>query len=218
MSRTALRCMAFLVGITDERPTRARIAAALKRSERSLERPIAELVKAGWIMCDGGGNGTPSKIIILNSLDWKMRGDSKTRGDSAILRCDSRKMRGDSPAKSVGVILEQTQLAEEQPASLPPRSENRGNKTNPNPNPNPSVAPEVIEFVRRRAAGVLIGGKPADEGTVRRLAVTLHDLAGCELLDRRFDEWCRTSQPKTWGIVVELARDVAYERQQRDVA
>jgi hypothetical protein len=198
MTRTALRCMAFLVGIQEERPTRKRIAAALKRSERSLERPIAELVKAEWIMCKGGGHGTPSKIIVLNSLDWKMRADSKMRCDSPVLRGDSGKMRGDSFAKSVGSSYA-AKLAEEQPASLP-RSEN--------PKPQTSASEEFTDFVRSETR-FKIGGNVADEGTVRRLASTLGNRETYARFRVRLREWCQSNTPQGWGILVVLAREVA---------
>ncbi len=195
MTRTAFRCMAFLVGITEERPTRARIAAALKRSERSVERAMAELVEAGWVKCDGGGHGTPSKILVINAVDWKMAGDSlKVAGDQP-------KMAGDSPRiKSVGVILEQ--LAEaEQPASFP-RSEKQENKTNP------SVSVEFIDFVRNETR-FEIGGRVADEGTVRRLASTLGNRETYARFRIRLREWNRSNTAQGRGILVMLAREVA---------
>jgi len=62
--------MAFLTGINEERPTRRRIAQALKRSERTVKRAFAELVEIKWITCIGGGSGAPAKITILNEIDW----------------------------------------------------------------------------------------------------------------------------------------------------
>jgi len=97
VSRLALRCMAFLTGINQERPTRARLASALKRSERTVKRAISELVEIQWITCVGGGNGTPSKINILNSVDWILARDSKTASDQPVLACDQEKMACDQP-------------------------------------------------------------------------------------------------------------------------
>ena len=96
MTKLALRCMAFLTGIADERPTRARIAAAVQRSERTVERAIRELVEIGWISCAGGGNGTASKMRVINGMDWILAGDSKMAGDSQKVAGDQPKMAGDS--------------------------------------------------------------------------------------------------------------------------
>lgn len=95
MSKLALRCMAFLTGIADQRPTRARIAAAVQRSERSVRRAIAELVKIGWISCAGGGNGTASKIRVINRIDWLLACDSKMARDCEKVACDRPKMARD---------------------------------------------------------------------------------------------------------------------------
>lgn len=101
MTKAADRCMAFLVGIREERPTRARIAKALKRSERTVKRAIAELVEIGWITCEGGGNGTPAKIHALSFEEWILARDSKTAPDVAPVR---RKMAPVHPVyKSLGI-------------------------------------------------------------------------------------------------------------------
>lgn len=75
MTRLEKRCMAFLVGIHAQaglRVERSRIAAALKRSERTVKRAIASLVNLRWITISGGGRGIPSLITVVNNLDWKM--------------------------------------------------------------------------------------------------------------------------------------------------
>jgi hypothetical protein len=68
----AQRCLAFLQGIDDERPTRARIAHAVKRCERSVKTAIAELVENGWITTTPGGNGTPGTIKVINRLSHEI--------------------------------------------------------------------------------------------------------------------------------------------------
>lgn len=70
MSPLAQRTLAFLVGIHEERPTRARIAAAVKRCERSVKTAIAELVENGWITCGHSGHGVPAKITILKDISF----------------------------------------------------------------------------------------------------------------------------------------------------
>ena len=65
-----------------------------------------------------------------------------------------------------------------------------------------------VDFVRKETR-VEIGGKMADEGTVRRLAALLVDKAGFELWRSHVREWSRNNEPQTWGILVGLARDVA---------
>lgn len=109
--------MAFLVGIKDERPTRARIAAALKRSERTVKRAIAELVEIGWITCEGGGNGTPAKLRILSFEEWILARDAKMAPDMAPVSPKMAPVR--LAYKSVGINITPT------PRMKPPQREAR---------------------------------------------------------------------------------------------
>lgn len=102
-SRLSIRLMAFLTGINEERPTRRRIAQALKRCERSVKTAIAELVELQWITCPGGGNGTPSTISVINAIDWISARDSKTARDEPKVARDCEKTARDRPCIRVKV-------------------------------------------------------------------------------------------------------------------
>ncbi len=75
MTPVAKRCMALLVGMhfqEAQRMDRGRMACAVKRSERTVKRALAELQSYGWIEVCGGGNGTPGSIRVINDKSWIM--------------------------------------------------------------------------------------------------------------------------------------------------
>jgi hypothetical protein len=75
MTPVAKRVMALLVGLhfqEAQRMDRARLARAVKRSERTVKRALSELQSLGWIQCCGGGNGTPGTIRVINDKAWIM--------------------------------------------------------------------------------------------------------------------------------------------------
>jgi len=196
LSPLALRCMAFLTGINEERPTRARLAKAVRRSERSVRRAIKQLVKIQWIECLGGGNGTPSKIKVLNAVDWILARDLKVARDRPVLARDSRKMARDCDRpKSVGT--EYLELAEEaQPAILSTVRENM-------------EGIELGAYVNFRGEKLREGVRP-DEGTIQRVAGLLQTAENWAV----FVERARPAlqRAKSWGLIVEIAREVGMRR------
>ncbi len=84
MTPAARRVMALLVGLhyQDRKPMeRWRLAEAIKRSERTVKRALAELRAYGWISFTGGGNGTPGTIRVINDKAWIMAPVSKMAPD-----------------------------------------------------------------------------------------------------------------------------------------
>ncbi len=197
MSPLAFRCMAFLTGINEERPNRARIAKAVGRSERSVMRAFAELVEIGWIECLGGGHGRPSKIKVLNAVDWILACDSKMARDRDVLACDSPKMACDRDRpKSVGTT-EYLELAEES-------------------------QPAILSIVRENLEGRELGGFTsytgeklregvrADEGTIQRIAGLLQTAENWAVFAQRAREALPRAQ--SWGLLVRIAEDVRNRR------
>jgi hypothetical protein len=66
----------------------------------------------------------------------------------------------------------------------------------------------LADFIRE-GTRFPIGGKVADEGTVKRLASILGDVEVYKHFQVMFHDWCRNNTPRSWGIVVVLARDAA---------
>jgi hypothetical protein len=67
--------MALLVGLhfqEAQRMDRGRLAGAVKRSVRTVQRAISELASSGWIEFTNGGNGTPGTIRVINDKAWIM--------------------------------------------------------------------------------------------------------------------------------------------------
>ncbi len=84
MTPAARRVMALLVGLhyQDPKPMeRWRLAEAIKRSQRTVKRAMAELRSYGWISFTGGGNGTPGTIRVINDKAWIMAPVSKMAPD-----------------------------------------------------------------------------------------------------------------------------------------
>jgi len=82
----AKRVMALLVGLHYQKPKRIdrnRLARAVKRSVRTVQRAIAELSGYGWIEFTNGGNGTPGTICVINDKAWIMASVSRNGQGSA---------------------------------------------------------------------------------------------------------------------------------------
>ncbi len=66
--------MALLVGMhfqEAQRMDRGRMARAVKRSVKTVQRALGELRARGWIEYAGGGNGTPGYIRVLDDVSWR---------------------------------------------------------------------------------------------------------------------------------------------------
>jgi len=72
-----------------------------------------------------------------------------------------------------------------------------------------SVNQETLADFIREETRFLIGGKVADENTVQRLASIVGSMEVYNILRVKFREWRRNNTPRSWGIMVELARDAA---------
>lgn len=114
MSPLAQRTLAFLVGIHEERPARARIAAAVKRSERSVERAIAELVENQCITVGHSGHGLPAKITVISEISKKMAAEPKMAGE---WRLNEPKMAAERPA--IRAFVKTLEQSSKQPARKP---------------------------------------------------------------------------------------------------
>ncbi len=195
-SRLAIRLMAFLTGINEERPTRARIAHALKRSTRSVEVAIAQLIKIQWITCAGGGNGTPSKIIVINAIDWKTAGDSKSANLLAKPVGDSQKTAGDQARIRVKVKPLEQAPTESRSEILTLVENTFGTH---------QLGGYVTERGERLRAGVL-----PDAGTLLRIAQALAIVEQQPQLWHEFIRLAREAirQANDWGLIVHIAREV----------
>jgi hypothetical protein len=123
MTRLERRVMAFLTGINDERTTRARIARAVHRSERSVKVAIAGLVEKRWISCSHSGHGKPGKITIINAVAWISAPESKSAPESRISAPECVKTAPERPRiKDLGKVLEQEQKQARKPqgVEIPP--------------------------------------------------------------------------------------------------
>lgn len=68
------------------------------------------------------------------------------------------------------------------------------------------ISQEVVSVIVEQTEGMEVGGKSIDTGTVRRLAGLVKTLEGWEVLCEQYKRWKRNSRPRSWGILVELAR------------
>jgi hypothetical protein len=67
-----------------------------------------------------------------------------------------------------------------------------------------------LNFIRTETR-FQIGGRVADEGTVKRLAEILGGMELFHCWRIRLRQWCRNNTPTSWGILVRLAEDVRAE-------
>ena len=110
MSRLSRRVLAFLSGINDERPDRERIARAVHRSLRSVERAMSELVENLCISVSHSGHGKPGKITIIRSMHQVLAVESKMAVEREKVAVESPKMAVERPRiKDLGKVLEKEQ-------------------------------------------------------------------------------------------------------------
>src|SRR5208282_1938123 len=96
MSRLSRRVLAFISGINDPRPGLARIAAAVRRSERSVKRATVELQEAGWITVGRSGHGLPAKISVIKESGDILAPESKMAPEHAKVSPEREKMAPES--------------------------------------------------------------------------------------------------------------------------
>jgi hypothetical protein len=191
-SRLAIRLMAFITGINEERPTRLRICKALNRCERSVKSAIAELVKNQWITCVGGGNGTPSKIIVINAIDWIIARDSKPARDLEKVARDSQKTSRDCHRIRVKV-----KPLEQAPTKSQPDIHSLVVKT--------LGTWQLGGWWSERTGSWQRPGALADPGTLARIAGALRTPA--EWQEFRGGVFEKLQAAETWGLIVEFARE-----------
>jgi hypothetical protein len=108
LTKLSRRVLAFLSGINDPRPDRERIARAVHRSLRSVERAMAELVENECITVSHSGHGKPGKINILRSIHEVLAVESKMAVECRKAAVESSKMAVErSRIKDLGKVLEQ---------------------------------------------------------------------------------------------------------------
>jgi hypothetical protein len=76
----------------------------------------------------------------------------------------------------------------------------------------PRKPPAIAQRMREYVGDFRIGGKPADDRLVGKLAELVGDDEGFERFTMRLKAWCRRNNPESWGITLCLARDVAEAR------
>lgn len=110
LSKLSRRILAFLSGINDDRPDRERIARAVHRSLRSVERAMSELVQNLCITVSHSGHGKPGKVTVLKTIDAVLAVESEMAVECEKVAVERPKMAVErAPLKSVGKVLEQEQ-------------------------------------------------------------------------------------------------------------
>ena len=100
--------LAFVSGINDDRPDRERIARAVHRSLRSVERAMSELVENLCISVSHSGHGKPGKVTVLISMGAVLAVESKMAVERGKVAVESPKMAVERPRiKDLGKVLEQ---------------------------------------------------------------------------------------------------------------
>lgn len=183
------------------------IAEHMDRGLRTVNRQIAELVDAKYLESEPHGHGNHYKLCDLSEkMAYQQPAVQNPAEITPVGVAATPNWRSGPSPDSITETEEPEEKLAEHSASLP-RSEKREDKTNP------SVSADFIDFIRAQTR-FSIRGKMADEGTVRRLAGLLVDELGFRAWQVRCLEWRRENIANGWGILVELARDVAAERAQ----
>jgi hypothetical protein len=119
MSRLSRRVLAFISGINDTRPDRERIARAVHRSLRSIERAMSELVENLCISVSHSGHGKPGKITVLRSIDAVLAVESKMAVERGKAAVESPKMAVErARIKDLGKVLEQEPAQQRKPMGV----------------------------------------------------------------------------------------------------
>jgi hypothetical protein len=171
-------------------PGQERLCGLLGWSRRKLCYALGELKRAGVVDVERRGQGRTAVYRLGKAVEKEM--------DSAQMTLDFAGQDVQTACASIYEVSSELLSTAEESAPVAAGAE---------PPEVSASQPEFLEFIRAETR-FEIGGRMADDGTVRRLAALLGDRRGYAAFRARLRDWSRRGTPRSWGILVRIAEDV----------